>query len=394
MLLQTIITIGASQVLTLSFLIWLKKKREQADYLLSLELLLMFLVIILYNYHDELHFFSPILTFASFYIAYLVLPIFYLYIKSASTGYVNFSRWKNWISFVPFLVVMCLFGFNFIIHDRAVQEILTTQIMGDVYPRWYKIVYYGMFFGVFPYYLLASFRLLQRHENYILTKFSYKEDVSLAWLNRFLWGEGLVWVAFLIFEVLAHNFFQIVGEGLGFQAAFIILIACMIYLGIYGLRFQGVFMDREVERTLVSLEEKEETTKYQSSSLNVNKAKEYEERLQNFMIAEKPYLESKITISELAQRMNIPVNHLSQVVNEQFNQNFFDFINNYRVKAFQQLVQERDVQQYTLLALAYEAGFNSKSSFNAIFKKTAGMTPSEYVKSLRQLQKTKMRTNP
>ena len=394
MLLQTLITIGASQVLTLSFLIWLKKKREQADYLLSLELLLMFLVIILYNYHDELHLFSPTLTFASFYIAYLVLPIFYLYIKSASTGYVNFSRWKNWISFVPFLIVMGLFGFNFIIHDRATQEILTTQIMDGVSPIWYRVVYYGMFFGVFPYYLFASFRLLQRHENYILTKFSYKEEVSLAWLNRFLWGEGLVWVAFLLFEVLAHNFFQIVGEGLGFQAAFIILIACMIYLGIYGLRFQGVFMDREVERILVPVEEKEETAKYQSSSLNGDKAKEYEERLQNFMIAEKPYLESKITIAELAQRMNIPVNHLSQVVNEQFNQNFFDFINNYRVKAFQQLVQERDLQQYTLLALAYEAGFNSKSSFNAIFKKTAGMTPSEYVKSLRQLQKTKMSINP
>jgi AraC-like DNA-binding protein len=325
--------------------------------------------------------------------AYLVLPIFYLYTKSASTGYVDFYKWKNWISFVPFLMVMCLFGFNFFIQDRAKQELLTTQIIEGAYPLWYQVVYYGMFFGVFPYYLFASFRLLKRHENYILTKFSYKEEVSLAWLNRFLWGEGLVWVAFLIFEVLAHNFFQIVGEDIGFQAAFIILIACMIYLGIYGLRFQGVFMDREVERILVPIRGKEETIKYQSSSLSADKAKAYEERLQNFMMAEKPYLASKITIAELAQRMNMPVNHLSQLVNEQFNQNFFDFINNYRVKAFQQLVQERDLQQYTLLALAYEAGFNSKSSFNAIFKKTAGMTPSEYVKSLHPIPKTEIRTN-
>jgi len=100
------------------------------------------------------------------------------------------------------------------------------------------------------------------------------------------------------------------------------------------------------------------------------------------METEKPYLEPRITIAELAQRMDIPVNYLSQVINEQLDQNFFDFINTYRVAEFKRLLAEPDFQHYTLLSLAYEAGFNSKSTFNAIFKKITGRTPSDYAREL------------
>ncbi|MCI5082231.1 MAG: helix-turn-helix domain-containing protein [Saprospiraceae bacterium] len=398
MLLQILITIGASQVLTLAFLIWLKKERNQADYLLSLELLLMFLVIIFYNYHDELALFSPAWTFASFWFAYLALPTFYLYIRSASKGTIDFYNWKNWLPFVPFTLVMALFWQNYLQFDAVEQQAITAQIMSLSPPIWYKLVYYGIFFLVFPLYLLASMRLLQEHEHYILTKFSYKENVSLAWLNRFLWGEGFVWLGFLLFEVVGHHFLNIFGHDHGFQAAFIILIASIIYLGVYGLRYQGVFVDRnaspepDIARKEVVVE-KEETARYQSSSLQEERAIAYAKSIKTYMEQERPYLEPRITIGELASRMNIPVNHLSQVINEQFEQNFFDFVNTYRVRAFQQLVQERDLQSFTLLALAYEAGFNSKSSFNAIFKKIADMTPSEYVRSLRKLPSTKMSTN-
>ena len=390
MLLQILITIGASQALTLASLIWLKKQRTQPDYLLSLQLLLMFCTIISFNYHDQLEEHAPTWTFAAFHFGYLVLPSFYLYIRSAAIGRIDFSKWHNWLHFLPFIGVMLLFTFNFFFLNIEDKRAITQLIMNDQAPLWYTITYYGVFFGVFPFYLYQSMRILRKHERYILTKFSYREEVSLAWLKRFLWCEGLVWIAFLLFEVFAHQFFRLFGSDSGFQIAFIILIANIIYLGIYGLRFHGVFIDRkEVVIPTVEEEKEEESIKYQSSTLSEENAQVYQKNILAYMERERPYLEPKVTIGELATRLQIPVNHLSQVINDQFKQNFFDFVNGYRINAFQKLVQERDLQQFTLLALAYEAGFNSKSSFNAIFKKNVGMTPSEYVKSLNKLPKAK-----
>jgi len=88
-----------------------------------------------------------------------------------------------------------------------------------------------------------------------------------------------------------------------------------------------------------------------------------------------------LTLTELAKLVDTTINNLSQVINQFQQVNFFGFINHYRVEAFKQYVIEKP--NYSILALAYEAGFNSKSTFNSLFKKFIGQTPSGYIKRLR-----------
>lgn len=94
----------------------------------------------------------------------------------------------------------------------------------------------------------------------------------------------------------------------------------------------------------------------------------------------KPYLDSKLTAPDLAGLLGVSSHHLAQILNLSLGLNFFDFVNRYRVKSFQETIL-RPNRHKTILAVALDCGFNSKSSFNRIFKKETGKTPSEFVKS-------------
>jgi AraC-like DNA-binding protein len=93
---------------------------------------------------------------------------------------------------------------------------------------------------------------------------------------------------------------------------------------------------------------------------------------------EKPYLNNILSLKELADELGIPVNQLSHIINERIGKNFFDFVNTYRVEEFKSRASHPDFQNYTLISIAYDSGFNSKATFNRVFKKYTGQTPSNY----------------
>ncbi len=96
----------------------------------------------------------------------------------------------------------------------------------------------------------------------------------------------------------------------------------------------------------------------------------------------KPYLDIDLTIHDLSGALNIPRHYLTQIINEKLNRNFYQFINEYRVEEVKRLLQDPAYKKYTFTAIAFEAGFNSKSSFNSVFKETVGKTPSQYKNEL------------
>jgi AraC-like DNA-binding protein len=98
------------------------------------------------------------------------------------------------------------------------------------------------------------------------------------------------------------------------------------------------------------------------------------------MTEDKLYLNSDLTLRNLANHLDIHPNQLSWLINDQYNKNFKEFINSYRVDHFKQLVKTSTEKQLYLIGLAYESGFNSKTAFNAFFKKHTGITPSQFVK--------------
>jgi len=122
--------------------------------------------------------------------------------------------------------------------------------------------------------------------------------------------------------------------------------------------------------------------KYAGSSMQKEDIEYYTTVLNRFMEEHKPYLNPELTLHQLSEATEIPVQNLSQVINEVFENNFFNFINRYRVEDFKKRVPDPQYENYSILGIAFESGFNSKTSFNRIFKNATGQTPSDYKKSI------------
>lgn len=98
---------------------------------------------------------------------------------------------------------------------------------------------------------------------------------------------------------------------------------------------------------------------------------------------EKPFLEPELTLSDLSERCGIPVHYLSQILNENLNRNFYNFINSYRIEEAKRMLSDPEERNLTILEVLYTVGFNSKSVFNTAFKRFAGMTPTDFKKKHR-----------
>jgi TolB-like protein/AraC-like DNA-binding protein len=120
--------------------------------------------------------------------------------------------------------------------------------------------------------------------------------------------------------------------------------------------------------------------KYKKTPLSADITKKLKVSLNDVMVKEKPYLDPKLNLSDLAELVHCSSNQLSQLLNENLGKNFYDYVNEYRLQYFQQLNRNPRNRQFTFLSLAYESGFNSKTTFNNFFKKSLGVTPSEYFK--------------
>jgi len=124
--------------------------------------------------------------------------------------------------------------------------------------------------------------------------------------------------------------------------------------------------------------------KYGTTRLPKAEASTYVKNLKNIMRKEKPYLDPSITLNDLAEMLSIPARQLSQVINDSLKQNFFDLISSYRIEEAKQMLLDSNHRDKTILEVLYDVGFNSKSSFNSLFKKKTRMTPSEFRKNAHQ----------
>jgi AraC-like DNA-binding protein len=122
-------------------------------------------------------------------------------------------------------------------------------------------------------------------------------------------------------------------------------------------------------------------TKSDSNMISDEECKIYLEKLFSYMSAEKPYLISTLTIKELSERLEMNPRILSRIINEKKHQNFFDFINSYRIDDAKMILSNPAKRKMTILEVLYDVGFNSKSVFNTTFKKYTGVTPTEYRKN-------------
>ena len=123
---------------------------------------------------------------------------------------------------------------------------------------------------------------------------------------------------------------------------------------------------------------KKETEKYTRSGLKEAQAEKYLDRLLAYMETKKPYLNGSLTIHDLSQKTGISRHHITQVLNETYGKNFFVFVNEYRTREVLERFSDPRFNNYTILAIALDSGFNSKTTFNSFFKSQTGQTPSNY----------------
>jgi AraC-like DNA-binding protein len=183
---------------------------------------------------------------------------------------------------------------------------------------------------------------------------------------------------FILFILGGMN---MIGDYIPFDPYFVIFGFITLFTfaySFYGIKQPAIFGDKIKHGD----EEKRETEKYIRSGLKEIQAKAFLEKLIAFVETEKPFLNRDLSIHDLSQLTGIPRHYITQILNEQHKKSFFTFINEYRVKEVITKLKDPKNNHYTILAMAYDSGFNSKTTFNSIFKSLTGFTPSKYREKL------------
>jgi len=289
-------------------------------------------------------------------------PLLYLYVRALTERNFVFGK-KTWLHFLP-AVLVALYLTPFYLQSWEYKHAsLPTK-------SWYY-VRSALVITQFLIYLILVVVMLVRYSRRVKTH-STPAERSVLFQVRFLVVSFLgLWVLGLIRYAIDLRYPE--PEHLR-QTVWILPLAVTAIF--YALAYFGL---RKPE-VLSGAEESRPEKKYERSTLTPERSQKYLRRLQDAMEIEKVYTDGSLTLQKLAAQLSIPTQHLSQVVNEQLNQNILDFINTHRIAEAKRRLLDPSRKHLSILAIAEEVGFNSKSSFNSVFKKHTNITPSEFRK--------------
>lgn len=298
-------------------------------------------------------------------------PALWLYIKSLSGSEFR-PRPIYFLHFVPFLFFLIFHYFNFI-HLPAPEKIRLLE--NDLFKERisYKVSVLSIGVSTITYNLWAL-ALIRSRRNILKQSLSKIEDIDLSWL-RTLTIAALICYSInvalftldLIFHFATYRYLMLVTYS--FASIYILL------LGYFGLKQGNVFFNSAERNRRLS----DNSANNKISNLLVNTDNEFINTLVLNMEKKQPYLDPEITISKLSEMLNIKVECLSEVLNSQLKQNFFDFINKYRVEEFKNQCISKANSHLSIMGIAYNCGFNSKSSFYRAFKRFEGISPTAYI---------------
>lgn len=303
-------------------------------------------------------------------------PLIYFYVLFLTTKGMRIT-WRSALHFIPVL-------FMFVYYANYYFGSLDTK--RELFERGYNYFPYDVMIFSFAnlaqllVYLILSAVILNRYGKQITNVYSDISKRNYNWLKFIL----------IINTFSAIICFFIYGTQLDFVHRIIyVLGAILVYAIGYKMISQPPHLpDEELSVAQITAqqeqeaEEKPSPVKYERSGLTEDKAKLLAEKLQHHMLKERPYLEPELTLKQLAAQLSIPAHQLSQVINQQFGKNFYDYINSFRVEEVEKKLKSGQYNHLTLLAVALDCGFNSKASFNTVFKKIKSMSPSEYRKEI------------
>ena len=297
-------------------------------------------------------------------------PIFYLYARGVIFRDFRLSG-AHLLHLIPYLLLTAsLLSFGSLMPETT-EEILSNNLPWQFYSI--GAVIYTHFFV----YLGLTYKTLWRYRKIIKNEYSQIDQINLDWLSFSLNSFGLLTIISLI-----HNFIALAKNVYVFMVTLILLLIFIFYF------VNTVILKALRQPEIFAGIAKNETSKYLGSNLTPDQIEEYKQQLLALLRTDKPFLNPQVSLSDLSERLSLSSKHLSQVINQSFDKNFFDFINSYRIQEVQKILKESGDDKLTVLEAMYEAGFNSKSSFNTAFKKETGQTPSEFRKMVSRMRST------
>jgi AraC-like DNA-binding protein len=229
-------------------------------------------------------------------------------------------------------------------------------------------------------FIILAVRLFHKYKKFLQTNFSNIDILSFNWMRLLAFGLIILLSGALILVIL-YEFFSFPISLFSVYAVIVLLFVNI--LGFRGIKYSRIFNQtvppyNQTQTGKQPTTDKEQASSYANYGLKQDDAISLSMKLKNYMENEKPYTNMDLTLKDLAFALDTYPHYITQVLNTVFNQNFYDFINTYRVEEVQKRLHEPQFKNFTILAIAYDCGFNSKSSFNRIFKQKTGLTPSEY----------------
>ena len=373
---EYIFLIAAFNAFFFAVLVWQKKPTAFRDRILISWLLYLGAYTGCYAFYSSYIFrFHPILSAAFISLFLLHGPFMYLYSSALVTEKSKLSR-KELLHFVPFLIFNVYLAVASQI-PSMVKGVNMTYVDNQTEPSSFLLFFLTITALSGPIYFLQTIRLLRKHNVNIFNNFSFTEEIDLYWLRKLVLIFGIVWSA-LIAVVIIHHGFYLFSSTFCTNGLFLLLSVFIILIGYFGLKQRTIFVQPLPSQ---ALEATEQTVKYAGSSLKPEEAEAYAEKIRIFMQSGKPFLDPNLTLAQLSDALEIPSHYLSQVINEVFGLNFFNFVNGYRVEEVKLRILNPKYDSFSVLGIALECGFNSKTAFNRIFKNMTGLTPTEYKKA-------------
>lgn len=287
-------------------------------------------------------------------------PLFFFYICSLINGEFKFKS-IHLLHFVPFVIVFGYTFLNFYVKDQETRMALTRgyNFQADLSNK-FLLVFNIQIIG----YNIWSLVKYRKYQFLLKQEYSSINISANNWLKTSLFG---FLAACLIVQVGIHS------SNLGVLKTFNwYIIGNLTFLVFFIILFYKAIISPDV---LLNSTGK---VKYRVSFLKKTEAADILAGLENYMSTHRPFTDPDLSLKGLSQLSKIPERTLSQVINEYRNQNFFDFINSYRINYTMELLKDNQNHKRTMLDILFESGFNSKSTFNSAFKKLTGLTPSEY----------------
>ena len=291
---------------------------------------------------------------------FLAGPLLYLYLRELISNGKGFER-KDFLHFVPFAACVIYLLPYYLQSGKSKLNVLSSEYVEASLGHWYY-VRSSLFIIQFLVYLILIVLTIVQFSRRTKKLESQRDRTTLRELRFFVIASAILWIGVVLRYALDPT-----GRS-----------NLLLPLGASALVYGMGYLKMTRPKPLAEEGERPSAKKYEKSTLTPERAERYVNRLVECMNEKKPFTDGDLTLQSLAATLSIPPHHLSQIINERIGQSFADFINSYRVEEAKRRLLDPAFRHLSLLGIAIEVGFNSKSSFNSVFKKHTNMTPSEF----------------